>query len=908
MKRLLSILLCCIMSISALPALAENVEIEIDGKGEGGFSYGDYLGPVEAAKIGAEALIGAGQDADRLHELLALSQIAPAKDAKEEEAEEPQHQMRSGEQEYWLVNGKNILTETDPSFTFVDNTLYLHAAEIKIESTYLQSVKETGYSVVIGADVSKVTMVGVFNLEYLIAEESSKPLYIEKDRYLSVNMQLISYRDLSITGGGESSRLYVGRGWKGITCHSELQSYFPEFIEYTCDTFCYGKLELANMNFDASSEVICEELTVTDCNSRAYAFFSEGDMTIKNSFADAKYYETLNGNIELVASNLYVRNGVTVVSGDIIATEGSGILTSSNGADWGLYMVATVEGDIVIRDSTVRLQQDEDYAHVLYAGNDLIVENSDMFAPFYFIGHSSDIKNAQVTVEDTEFAENMDVSDPSVVAFKLMPLTDFYILDHDVVLQRNCSISGKKLIPEDRKMNLNGHTLDRTSNFYYIRESSFTPQVPYGATQFVRTGKLYFESNKLEYTIPNNSYSLGGIPMPQLTGEPSNATMPYVILSSSNKDVAYTDETGVAYLVGTGTTTITATALDGSNKRASYTLTVMLPTPATGVSFYYSNYELDISREEKEIRLHATVSPNNATVSGVTYVSSDPSIASVDVNGYVKGYKSGTVTITAYTNDGTNLSASTRITVKGELPNYKELCFALFMLHTEIFGDVNDAIITSDTGAYPPGTLCSDGTYAAQQAEEAYIAAYKLIGTIPRRSNQAEIDAALKRLVDIYSTFKVVPPLDFRALNSVVSRADGFDTIVVGTSEDEVASGSYFCHSQEDIAEFQAALEDAKEALVSARVQNEIDVAYKALAAACDKVYFAVARKPGDVDGNGSIEAADASKVLRFVVHLEAYFSDNQRFNADVDKNGEIAASDASKILRHIVKLENIEG
>ena len=61
------------------------------------------------------------------------------------------------------------------------------------------------------------------------------------------------------------------------------------------------------------------------------------------------------------------------------------------------------------------------------------------------------------------------------------------------------------------------------------------------------------------------------------------------------------------------------------------------------------------------LSLTATVTPTNSTDT-ITWSSSDSSVATVDVNGVVKGVKAGTVTITAKAND--NVSNTATITVK----------------------------------------------------------------------------------------------------------------------------------------------------------------------------------------------------------------------------------------------------
>ncbi len=61
--------------------------------------------------------------------------------------------------------------------------------------------------------------------------------------------------------------------------------------------------------------------------------------------------------------------------------------------------------------------------------------------------------------------------------------------------------------------------------------------------------------------------------------------------------------------------------------------------------------------------------------------------------------------------------------------------------------------------------------------------------------------------------------------------------------------------------------------------------------------------KKGDVDGNGSINAADASKILRYLVGLDT-ISGTQYDAADTDGDGSVKAGDASAILRHLVGLD----
>jgi len=57
----------------------------------------------------------------------------------------------------------------------------------------------------------------------------------------------------------------------------------------------------------------------------------------------------------------------------------------------------------------------------------------------------------------------------------------------------------------------------------------------------------------------------------------------------------------------------------------------------------------------------------------------------------------------------------------------------------------------------------------------------------------------------------------------------------------------------------------------------------------------------GDADGDGDVDAVDASVILRYLVGDEELNTDA----ADVDKNGQVSAVDASMILRYLVGLED---
>ena len=141
---------------------------------------------------------------------------------------------------------------------------------------------------------------------------------------------------------------------------------------------------------------------------------------------------------------------------------------------------------------------------------------------------------------------------------------------------------------------------------------------------------------------------------------PTDATNKNVTWKSGDTSIATIDRKGVVSAVKAGTTDITVTTEDG-NKSAICKVTVKSATVSvTGVKLNKAVASVNIG---KEVKLIATVLPENATEKGVTWSSSNKSIATVSSSGVVKGVKKGNTTITATTMDG-NRKAKCVITVK----------------------------------------------------------------------------------------------------------------------------------------------------------------------------------------------------------------------------------------------------
>ena len=148
-----------------------------------------------------------------------------------------------------------------------------------------------------------------------------------------------------------------------------------------------------------------------------------------------------------------------------------------------------------------------------------------------------------------------------------------------------------------------------------------------------------------------------GLTSAQLTAKvlPEDTTDKTITWTSSNPAVATVDASGRVTPVSAGSVRITATTVNGV--RRNYTFYVRVP--ATSVTFEQPSF---VAFAGKSLRIRSTVGPSNAYNKRLTWVSSDPAIASVNQSGTVFGRKTGTVTITATTSAG--FSASCKVEVQ----------------------------------------------------------------------------------------------------------------------------------------------------------------------------------------------------------------------------------------------------
>ena len=130
--------------------------------------------------------------------------------------------------------------------------------------------------------------------------------------------------------------------------------------------------------------------------------------------------------------------------------------------------------------------------------------------------------------------------------------------------------------------------------------------------------------------------------------------------SSSNKDVATVDSNGKVVAKGQGTCYITARAKFDTTKLARCKVKVQQMV----IDVKSSKNIVSLEKPGSSYTLKATCTPTNADDKSVKWESSNTFVATVNAVGKILAKKKGSCTVTATTNDGTELTTACKVTVK----------------------------------------------------------------------------------------------------------------------------------------------------------------------------------------------------------------------------------------------------
>ena len=139
--------------------------------------------------------------------------------------------------------------------------------------------------------------------------------------------------------------------------------------------------------------------------------------------------------------------------------------------------------------------------------------------------------------------------------------------------------------------------------------------------------------------------------------EPANATDQSVAFSSCDERIATVNADGTIYGVKRGSTTISVTAQDGSNKRATIKVNVL--QPVEGVHMQNDTITVGVN---ESVRASAVLEPSDASNVNMSWTSEDETIATVrgtNNRPSVTGKRWGTTSIVGVTEDGGYVTTAT---------------------------------------------------------------------------------------------------------------------------------------------------------------------------------------------------------------------------------------------------------
>lgn len=129
--------------------------------------------------------------------------------------------------------------------------------------------------------------------------------------------------------------------------------------------------------------------------------------------------------------------------------------------------------------------------------------------------------------------------------------------------------------------------------------------------------------------------------------------------TSSDERVVTVDARGVVQALGGGEAIITAETINGLSASCAVSVTALV----TDITIQEDRHELYLMPGLDSLQLTAVVLPENATAHVPLWHSSDPTIATVDGNGFVTALTAGNVIVTATAADSSGVSASYPLTV-----------------------------------------------------------------------------------------------------------------------------------------------------------------------------------------------------------------------------------------------------
>ncbi|MBR4575904.1 MAG: Ig-like domain-containing protein [Clostridia bacterium] len=231
----------------------------------------------------------------------------------------------------------------------------------------------------------------------------------------------------------------------------------------------------------------------------------------------------------------------------------------------------------------------------------------------------------------------------------------------------------------------------------------------------------------VQINVPAKSLAAGKTMQLTATVTPDNATIQAVQWSSRTPKVAEVDANGVVTGISRGNTIIEARSTDGTNRVASFNLTVTQDVTELSIR----EADVTVATNRRSAQLHVDVQPKNANNQRLVWSSSDESIATVQ-NGYVSGRKAGECVVTCTSESNPECSASIPVHVIQMVTDIQYLTPAGLSFH---IGESRQL----DWQVFPEDASIKDVTFKSRAPKVASVDANGVVTGLAK--GQADIEA-----------------------------------------------------------------------------------------------------------------------------------------------------------------------
>lgn len=276
-----------------------------------------------------------------------------------------------------------------------------------------------------------------------------------------------------------------------------------------------------------------------------------------------------------------------------------------------------------------------------------------------------------------------------------------------------------------------------------------------------------------------------------LTASVEPAAAPQTVKWSSEDDGIATVSGGIVSGVAEGQVVIKAESTEDGTVYAECTVTVV-PVQVSDITISKKTADLYI---DETLQLSVTIDPVDASDKTVTWKSSNENVATVDADGLVTPVAIGNVTITATTNDGSNLEAESAVSVIARLVKSITLNTAeetlnigddVQIIATEVLpANATDKSIVWSTSDVDVVTVDNNGLATATGLGSATITATANDGSTIKAEVAITVEAVLPKSVTTTEEIGFAEGGDPQTLTATVLPANADNKEVVWSSSDE---------------------------------------------------------------------------------------------------------------------------